>query len=152
MYREVNTGTNLPAQIEIYSTDTDYYDFLFLAKGGGSANKTFLFQQTKALLNKEKLLSFVRDKIKVGFNVFSYLLSVLSCWRHATAEGMRAFVLLTEVDVRVFQSQEVNDTLVINVFMLLSAKCLFFSIYFLQFRRFHVCRHTPISLLSRGHL
>ncbi|XP_025081375.1 uncharacterized protein LOC112556512 [Pomacea canaliculata] len=64
MYNEVNTRTNLPAQIEIYATDTNHYDFLFIAKGGGSANKTYLYQQTKALLNPEKLLSFVNEKIK----------------------------------------------------------------------------------------
>ncbi|CAE1264028.1 E4.2.1.2A [Acanthosepion pharaonis] len=64
MYKEANTGTNLPAQIEIYSTKSNYYDFLFLAKGGGSANKTFLFQQTKAILNPDKLLSFINEKIK----------------------------------------------------------------------------------------
>ena len=68
MYTEVNTKTNLPAQIEIYATDTDRYDFLFLAKGGGSANKTFLYQQTKALLNPERLLAFVNEKVKVGFH------------------------------------------------------------------------------------
>ena len=67
MYKEVNTGTNLPAQIEIYSTNSNQYDFLFIAKGGGSANKTFLYQQTKALLNPEKLLSFVNEKIKVNY-------------------------------------------------------------------------------------
>ena len=66
MYSEVNTKTNLPAQIEIYATDTNHYDFLFLAKGGGSANKTFLYQQTKALLNPKKLLSFINEKVKVG--------------------------------------------------------------------------------------
>ncbi|WAR15243.1 FUMA-like protein [Mya arenaria] len=65
MYKEVNTKTNLPAQIEIYSTPGGQYDFLFIAKGGGSANKTFLFQQTKALLNPEKLLKFVNEKVKV---------------------------------------------------------------------------------------
>ncbi|KAK0056856.1 fumarate hydratase class I aerobic [Biomphalaria pfeifferi] len=64
MYNEVNTRTNLPAQIEIYSTDSNQYDFLFIAKGGGSANKTYLYQQTKALLNPEKLLAFVNEKIK----------------------------------------------------------------------------------------
>ncbi|XP_062591814.1 fumarate hydratase class I, aerobic-like [Saccostrea cucullata] len=64
MYKEANTGTNLPAQIEIYSTNSNQYDFLFIAKGGGSANKTFLYQQTKALLNPEKLMSFVNEKIK----------------------------------------------------------------------------------------
>ncbi|RUS82196.1 hypothetical protein EGW08_010036 [Elysia chlorotica] len=64
MYTETNTRTNLPAQIEIYATPSSQYDFLFIAKGGGSANKTFLYQQTKALLNPEKLLAFVNEKIK----------------------------------------------------------------------------------------
>ncbi|KAK3104850.1 hypothetical protein FSP39_011673 [Pinctada imbricata] len=64
MYKEVNTGTNLPAQIEIYSTPSNRYEFLFIAKGGGSANKTFLYQQTKALLNPDKLYSFLDEKIK----------------------------------------------------------------------------------------
>ena len=64
MYREVNTGTNLPAQIEIYATPGDAYKFLFIAKGGGSANKTFLFQQTKALLRPEALLKFIDEKIR----------------------------------------------------------------------------------------
>ncbi|KAL3862194.1 hypothetical protein ACJMK2_008181 [Sinanodonta woodiana] len=64
MYNEVNTRTNLPAQIELYATSSSQYDFLFIAKGGGSANKTFLYQQTKALLNPEKLLKFVDEKIK----------------------------------------------------------------------------------------
>ncbi|NQV21144.1 MAG: fumarate hydratase, partial [Rhodospirillales bacterium] len=53
MYDEVNTGTNLPAQIDLYAVDGDEYHFLFIAKGGGSANKSFLFQETKALLNPE---------------------------------------------------------------------------------------------------
>ena len=64
MFEEKNTGTNLPAQIDIYATEGDAYKFLFLAKGGGSANKTFLFQQTKSLLNEESLTKFVREKIK----------------------------------------------------------------------------------------
>ncbi len=63
-YKEVNTGTNLPAQIEIYATDGDSYDFLFMAKGGGSANKTYLYQETKALLNPESLMSFIDAKIR----------------------------------------------------------------------------------------
>jgi len=63
MYEEVNTGNNLPAQIDIYSTPGDAYKFLFIAKGGGSANKTYLFQETKALLTPEKLLPFLREKI-----------------------------------------------------------------------------------------
>jgi fumarate hydratase class I len=64
MYTEKNTGTNLPAQIEIYAEPGDEYHFLFVAKGGGSANKTFLYQETKALLNPEALLSFVNEKLK----------------------------------------------------------------------------------------
>ncbi|RYE86255.1 MAG: fumarate hydratase, partial [Myxococcales bacterium] len=64
MYREVNTGNNLPAQIEIFATDGDAYKFLFMAKGGGSANKSYLYQETKALLNPASLLRFVADKLK----------------------------------------------------------------------------------------
>ncbi len=64
MYKEVNTKTNLPAQIEIYATDGDAYKFLFMAKGGGSANKSYLYQETKALLNPESLLSFMEQKLK----------------------------------------------------------------------------------------
>jgi len=64
MFEEKNTGSNLPAQIDIYSTDGDSYEFLFITKGGGSANKTFLYQQTKSLLNEESLIKFVKDKIK----------------------------------------------------------------------------------------
>ncbi len=64
MYNEKNTGTNLPAQIDIYATDGDHYDFLFLAKGGGSANKTNLFQETKALLNPDRLENFLVEKLR----------------------------------------------------------------------------------------
>jgi fumarate hydratase class I len=64
MYKEKNTGTNLPAQIEIYAEPGDEYELLFVAKGGGSANKTFLYQETKALLNPESLLNFVAEKIR----------------------------------------------------------------------------------------
>ena len=64
MYTEKNTGTNLPAQIEIYSDPGDEYHLLFMAKGGGSANKTFLYQETKALLNPESLLRFIAEKIR----------------------------------------------------------------------------------------
>jgi fumarate hydratase class I len=62
-YEEVNTGTNLPAQIELYATEGDAYKFLFMAKGGGSANKSYLYQETKALLNPTTLRAFLRDKI-----------------------------------------------------------------------------------------
>jgi fumarate hydratase class I len=64
MYQEVNTGNNLPAQIEIYATPGDSYKFLFIAKGGGSANKSFLFQQTPAVLNKEKMIPFLENAIR----------------------------------------------------------------------------------------
>jgi fumarate hydratase class I len=64
MYTEKNTGTNLPAQIDLYATEGSEYSFLFIAKGGGSANKTYLFQETKALLNPEKLESFIIEKMK----------------------------------------------------------------------------------------
>ena len=64
MFEEKNTGTNLPAQIDIYSTEGRSYEFLFITKGGGSANKSFLYQQTKSLLNEESLIKFVKEKIK----------------------------------------------------------------------------------------
>lgn len=64
MYKEKNTGSNLPAQIEIFATDGDAYKLLFMAKGGGSANKSYLFQETKALLNPDSLLAFVEAKLK----------------------------------------------------------------------------------------
>ncbi len=64
VYEEKNTGTNLPAQLELYATDGDEYGFLFIAKGGGSANKTFLFQQTKTLLNPKNLIPFLTEKMK----------------------------------------------------------------------------------------
>ena len=64
MYEEVNTGTNLPAQIDIYATTGDEYRFLFVAKGGGSANKSYLYQETKALLNPESLKNFLIAKMK----------------------------------------------------------------------------------------
>lgn len=64
MYEEKNTACNLPAQIEIYATPGDEYQFLFIAKGGGSANKTFLFQETKAILNPDTLVKFMTDKMK----------------------------------------------------------------------------------------
>ncbi len=64
MYEEKNTRTNLPAQIDLYATQGTEYKFLFLAKGGGSANKSFLYQQTKALLNPDSLLAFVDEKLR----------------------------------------------------------------------------------------
>lgn len=64
MYDEVNTGCNLPAQIDLYATKGDEYKFLFIAKGGGSANKTYLYQETKALLTPGKLEAFLIEKMK----------------------------------------------------------------------------------------
>ena len=64
MYEEVNTKTNLPAQIDLYATEGDAYKFLFVSKGGGSANKTFLYQETKALLNPASLKAFCIEKMK----------------------------------------------------------------------------------------
>jgi fumarate hydratase class I len=64
MYEERNTGTNLPAQIEIYAEPGDEYELLFVTKGGGSANKTFLFQETRALLDPESLLRFLDQKVR----------------------------------------------------------------------------------------
>jgi len=63
MWQETNTGTNLPAQIDLYATEGSKYELLFVAKGGGSANKTFLFQETKALLNPKSFEKFVTDKL-----------------------------------------------------------------------------------------
>jgi fumarate hydratase class I len=64
MWDEKNTGSNLPAQIELYATDGDAYKFLFMAKGGGSANKSYLYQETKAVLNPTRMKSFLEDKIR----------------------------------------------------------------------------------------
>src|SRR3954454_719976 len=64
MWEEKNTGNNLPAQIELYATPYDSYDFLFMAKGGGSANKSYLFQETKAVLNEKSMMRFLEEKIR----------------------------------------------------------------------------------------
>ncbi|HSR15580.1 MAG TPA: FumA C-terminus/TtdB family hydratase beta subunit, partial [Gemmatimonadales bacterium] len=65
MYEERNTGSNLPAQIDLEAVPGDTYELLFITKGGGSANKTFLFQETKALLNPASLLAFIGEKIRL---------------------------------------------------------------------------------------
>ena len=64
MWEERNTGSNLPAQIELYATDGGEYKFLFMAKGGGSANKSYLYQETKAVLNPARMLAFLEEKIR----------------------------------------------------------------------------------------
>ena len=64
MWEEKNTGSNLPAQVEIYATGGSEYKFLFMAKGGGSANKSFLYQETKAVLNPARMASFLEEKIR----------------------------------------------------------------------------------------
>jgi fumarate hydratase class I len=67
MWEERNTGSNLPAQIELYAGDAhpERYEFLFLAKGGGSANKSYLYQETKALLNPARMMSFLEEKLRL---------------------------------------------------------------------------------------
>jgi fumarate hydratase, class I len=64
MWDEKNTGSNLPAQIELYATAGEAYKFLFMAKGGGSANKSYLYQETKAVLNRKAMLAFLEEKIR----------------------------------------------------------------------------------------
>ncbi len=64
MYDEVNTGCNLPAQIDIHASEGDEYHFVFVAKGGGSANKTYLYQETKAIINPKTLVPFLVEKMK----------------------------------------------------------------------------------------
>jgi fumarate hydratase class I len=64
MYKEINTGTNLPAQIDLYSVEGDEYKFLCVAKGGGSANKSYLYQETKATLTPDNLKKFLVDKMR----------------------------------------------------------------------------------------
>ncbi len=64
MFKEANTGTNLPAQIELYAVDGDEYHFMFMAKGGGSANKSYLYQETKAVLNPASLAKFLDAKLR----------------------------------------------------------------------------------------
>ena len=64
MFKEVNTKNNTPAQIDIYATEGQEYKFLFLAKGGGSANKTFLYQKTPAIMREDKMLEFIEEKVK----------------------------------------------------------------------------------------
>ncbi len=67
LFEEKNTGNNLPAQIELYATEGNAYKFLYMAKGGGSANKTYLFQETKALLNEKSLMEFLSTNLmKLG--------------------------------------------------------------------------------------
>src|SRR5216684_7406772 len=63
MYEEKNTANNMPAQCEIYAEGEDAYKFMFMAKGGGSANKSFLFQATPSVLTKERLLAFLKEKV-----------------------------------------------------------------------------------------
>jgi fumarate hydratase class I len=65
MWEERNTGSNLPAQIEIYADGDEAYKFLFMAKGGGSANKSYLYQETKALLNPTHMMSFLEEKLRL---------------------------------------------------------------------------------------
>src|SRR4051794_30766226 len=65
MWDEKNTGSNLPAQVELYAEGDDAYKFLFMAKGGGSANKSYLYQETKALLNPTRMMQFLEEKLRL---------------------------------------------------------------------------------------
>src|SRR5258708_21904277 len=65
MFKEVNTGTNLPAQIDLHATEGAKYEFLFVAKGGGSANKLYFFQENRALLNPTSLEMFITEKMQL---------------------------------------------------------------------------------------
>ena len=90
MFDEKNTGTNLPAQIDIYSTEGEKYEFLFITKGGGSANKSFLYQQSKSLLNEESLVKFVKDKIKeLGTLPVLHIILHLSSEAHRLKQPLR---------------------------------------------------------------
>src|SRR5258708_25664513 len=64
MWDERNTGTNLPAQIELQATDGAEYKFLFMAKGGGSANKSYLYQETKVVLNPQRMTAFLDERLR----------------------------------------------------------------------------------------
>src|SRR5258708_14531073 len=63
MYEEKNTANNMPAQCEIYAEGDDSYKFMFMAKGGGSANKSFLFQATPSVLTRDRMLAFLKEKV-----------------------------------------------------------------------------------------
>ena len=102
MWEEVNTGTNLPAQIELYAdTKSGHeaeYEFLFMAKGGGSANKSFLFQETKAVLNPESMTTFLNESLrKLGtaacppYHLAFVVGGVIILWVEARHEGGTVF-------------------------------------------------------------
>src|SRR5689334_4906642 len=65
IWEEKNTGSNLPAQVEIYAEGEEAYKFLFMAKGGGSANKSYLYQETRALLNPKRMMQFLEEKLRL---------------------------------------------------------------------------------------
>ncbi len=100
MYKEVNTGTNLPAQIDLYSVDGDEYKFLCMAKGGGSANKTYLYQETKALITPAKLKKYLVEKMRTlghrGLPALPYRLRYRRhlCGSHAENRQARLCALL----------------------------------------------------------
>ena len=103
MYDEVNTGTNLPAQIDLYATEGAEYKFLFVAKGGGSANKTMLLQETKALLTPEKLEKFLVEKMKY--------LGTAACPPYHIAVGRRRHLCRADPQGREARLHQVLDGL-----------------------------------------
>ena len=82
MFEEKNTRTNLPAQIEIFAEQGDAYKLMFMAKGGGSANKSYLFQETRALLNPERLRDFIDEKLRMIGTPPATLSLSAGHWRH----------------------------------------------------------------------
>ncbi len=123
MYTEKNTGSNLPAQIDLYATGGNAYKFLFLAKGGGSANKTYLFQKTKALLNPESLLEFLLEKMKTLGTAACPPYHLAFCIGGTSAEGCLKTVKLASAKYldelpttgnehgRAFRDKELEDKL-----------------------------------------
>jgi fumarate hydratase class I len=93
MYKEVNTGTNLPAQIDLYSVDGDEYKFLCVAKGGGSANKTYLYQETKALLTPGKLKNFLVEKMRTGYCSLPAVSHRIRHWRTSAESTLKTVKL-----------------------------------------------------------
>jgi len=123
MYEERNTGTNLPAQVEIYATQGDEYELLFLAKGGGSANKAFLYQETRALLNPESLVTFLDEKMRtlgtsacppyhlaivIGGTSAEYNLKMVKL---ASAHALDDLPLTGSIGGRAFRDLELEQTL-----------------------------------------
>jgi fumarate hydratase, class I len=121
MWEERNTGSNLPAQIEVYATDGGEYKFLFMAKGGGSANKSYLYQETKAVLSPARMAAFLEEKIRslgtaacppyhlaivVGGTSAEYALKTA---KYASAKYLDALPTRGSMDAHGFRDRELED-------------------------------------------